>query len=540
MEVERLHYDSLIYRYASRRNVVYAKKGMVATGQPMAAQAGLEILRAGGNAIDAAIATAACLTVVEPTSNGIGGDNFALVWTREKLYGLNCSGKSPKSISIEKLKERGITEIPKYGWIPVTVPGTPAGWAALSKRFGKLPLTAVLAPAIRYATEGYVLTPNVGKLWDRDYKNYKVSLKGKEFDSWFTTFAPNGRAPKPGEIWKSPDHAKTLEVIAETQGEAFYRGALADKIDRFSRAYYGYLRKEDLEAFEPEWVEPISINYRGYDVWEIPPNGHGLVALLALKILSDYEFKDRDNIDTLHKQIEAMKLAFADGQKYIADPRMMSVKVEQLLSESYAAQRRALIGEEALMPTPGDPTASGTVYLATADEDGNMVSMIQSNYMGFGSGLVVPETGIALHNRGHNFVLDINHDNALAPGKKPYHTIIPGFLTKNNKAIGPFGVMGGFMQPQGHVQVIMNTIDFHMNPQDALDAYRWQWVGGKSVDIEPDFPNPLALQLAAKGHEVVPQIDTISMGRGQIIWRTEDGTLCGGTEPRTDGAIAAW
>lgn len=535
-----MNFDATVYHFPSRRNVVYAKKGMVATGQPMAAQAGLEILRAGGNAIDAAIATAACLTVVEPTSNGIGGDNFALVWTKGELYGLNSSGKSPKSIAIEKLKEIGITEMPKHGWIPVTVPGAPGGWIALSKEFGKLPLTDVLAPAIRYATEGYALTPNVAKLWEKAYKDFKMILKGTEFDSWFETFAPKGRAPRPGETWKSLDHAKTLKQIAETNGEAFYRGELADKIDAFSQKYGGYLRREDLEAFESEWVKPININYRGYDVWEIPPNGHGVVALMALKILSGFAFKDREHIDTVHRQLEAMKLAFADGQKYVADPKAMSVTVEELLSEEYAAKRRLLIGDEASVPIPGDPTAGGTVYLATADEEGNMVSMIQSNYMGFGSGLVIPETGIALHNRGHNFTLDINHDNALAPNKKPYHTIIPGFLTKDNTAVGPFGVMGGFMQPQGHVQVIMNTIDFHMNPQDALDAYRWQWVGGKKIEVEPCFPNYLALQLVAKGHDIVPQVDTLSMGRGQIIWRDEEGTLCGGTEPRTDGTIAGW
>lgn len=530
----------MIYRYSSRRNVVYAKKGMVATSQPMAAQAGLEILRAGGNAIDAAIAAAACLTVVEPTSNGIGGDNFALVWTKGELYGLNCSGKSPQLISIEKLKERGITEIPQHGWIPVTVPGAPAGWAALSQRFGKLTLEEILAPAIRYAIEGYALTPTVAKLWEKAYRSFKAAFKGGEFEHWFTTFAPKGRAPRAGEVWNSIDHAETLKRIAKTNAEDFYRGELADEIDSFSKAYNGYLRKEDLAAFEPEWVRPISINYRGYDVWEIPPNGHGIVALMALKLLSGYEFKDRENVDTLHRQLEAMKLAFIDGQKYIADPRKMSVTIEQLLSEEYGAKRRELIGEEALIPTAGDPASGGTVYLAAADEEGNMVSMIQSNYMGFGSGLVVPGTGIALHNRGHNFSFDENHDNALEPCKKPYHTIIPGFLTKDNKAVGPFGVMGGFMQPQGHVQVIMNTIDFHMNPQEALDAYRWQWVGGKRIEIEPDFPNHLALQLAAKGHEILPQLHTTSMGRGQIIWRNEEGILCGGTEPRTDGTIAAW
>lgn len=535
-----MNFDARVYGYPSRRNVVYAKKGMVATGQPMAAQAGLEILQKGGNAIDAAIATAATLSVVEPTSNGIGGDSFALVWVKDKLYGLNSSGKSPKSISIESLKERGITEIPKYGFVPVTVPGAPAGWVELSKRFGKLPLAEVLAPAIRYATEGYALTPNVAKLWNNAYKTFKANFKGEEFDNWFKTFAPDGRAPKVGEVWKAPDHAKTLKLIAETNGEAFYKGELADKIDAYSRKYNGYIRKEDLEEFECEWVEPISVNYRGYDVWEIPPNGHGIVALMALNILKGYDFKERDTVETLHKQIEAMKLAFVDGQKYVADPRMMTFTTEELLSEEYAAKRRTLIGAEAIMPTPGDPGSGGTVYMATADEEGNMVSFIQSNYMGFGSGIVIPGTGIGLHNRGHNFTLDPDHDNALAPSKKPYHTIIPAFLTKDGKAVGPFGVMGGFMQPQGHVQVVMNTIDFHMNPQDTLDAYRWQWVGGKTIQVEPDFPNHLALQLARMGHEIVPQLDTFTMGRGEIIWRDENGVLCGGTEPRTDGTIAAY
>lgn len=535
-----MNFNSQFYSYPSRRNVVYAKKGMVATGQPMAAQAGLEILRKGGNAIDAAIATAATLTVVEPTSNGIGGDSFALVWVKDKLYGMNSSGRSPKSISIESLKERGITEIPKYGFIPVTVPGAPAGWAALSRRFGKLPLTEVLTPAIRYAEEGFVLTPNVAKLWNSAYKLFKANFKGEEFDNWFKTFAPNGRAPKEGEVWKSPDHARTLRLIAETNAEAFYKGELAEKIDEFSRKYNGYIRKEDLAEFETEWVEPINVSYRGYNVWEIPPNGHGIVALMALNILKGFEFSARDTVDTLHKQIEAMKLAFVDGQKYVADPKSMSITVEQLLSEEYAAKRRSLIGTEAIKPEPGEPASGGTVYMATADEEGNMVSFIQSNYMGFGSGLVVPETGIALHNRGHNFTLQEGHDNALAGGKKPYHTIIPGFLTKDGKAVGPFGVMGGFMQPQGHLQVIMNTIDFHMNPQDSLDAFRWQWVGGKKIQIEPGFPNHLALQLARMGHEIEPLLDTTTMGRGEIIWRDENGVLCGGTEPRTDGQIAAW
>lgn len=535
-----MNYDSSLYEYGSRRNVVYAKKGMVATGQPMAAQAGLEILQKGGNAIDAAIATAATLTVVEPTSNGIGGDSFALIWFKDKLHGMNSSGQAPKGISIEELKKRGIKEMPKYGFIPVTVPGAPAAWVEMSKKFGKLPLTEVLKPAIRYATEGFVLTTSVANSWDRAYKIYKENLKGEEFSNWFKTFAPKGRAPRVGEVWKSLEHGNTLRSIAETKGDSFYRGELANKIDSFSKKYNGFIRKEDLEEFKCQWIDPISVNYKGYDVWEIPPNGHGIVTLMALNILNDYTFHNRNCLDTLHKQIEAIKLAFADGQKYVADIDHMSVDVKELLSKEYARERRKLIGKEALMPEAGDPKTSGTVYLATADEEGNMVSYIQSNYMGFGSGLVVPETGISLHNRGHSFVLDSKHDNALEAGKRPYHTIIPGFLTKNNKPIGPFGVMGGFMQPQGHLQILMNTIDFHMNPQDSLDAYRWQWVKRKTVHIEPGFPNHLALQLSKIGHHIVPLLDSGSMGRGQIIWRNEEGILCGGTEPRTDGTIAAW
>lgn len=535
-----MNFDPLVYSYPSRRNVIYARKGMVATGQPLAAQAGLEVLQKGGNAIDAAIATAAALTIVEPTANGIGGDNFALVWVKDKLYGMNSSGYAPKSISIEALKEREITEIPKYGFVPVTVPGTPAGWVALSKRFGRLPLKEVLAPAIRYASEGYSVSPTTAFFWDNAYKIYKKNLKGKEFDSWFSTFAPNGMAPKAGEIWSSHDHARTLRLIAETEGETFYKGELAEKIVEYSRKYDGFIELEDLVEYQAEWVEPISINYRGYDVWEIPPNGHGVVALMALNILKGFEFTKRDSVDTLHKQFEAMKLAFVDGQKYVADSRSMKVSIKDLLSDNYASERRKLIGIEAMIPCAGKPDSGGTVYLATADEEGNMVSMIQSNYMGFGSGLVVPGTGIALHNRGHNFTLDSNHDNALMPRKKPYHTIIPGFLSKDGNAVGPFGVMGGFMQPQGHVQVVMNTIDFLMNPQDALDAYRWQWTEGKTILVEPGFPNNLALELSRMGHNIVQKFDYSTFGRGQIIWRDELGTLCGGTEPRTDGTISAW
>lgn len=535
-----MRFDPLQYNYPSRRNIVYAGKGMVATSQPLAAQAGLEALKKGGNAVDAAIATAACLTVVEPTSNGIGGDAFALVWTQGKLHGLNASGTAPESVSLENIRNSGYSEMPRFGWIPVTVPGAPSAWAALSERFGKLPLREVLKPAIRYAAEGYPVSPNVAEMWGRAYKLFRDTLRKEEFKYWFETFAPDGKPPGPGDVWKSPAHAQSLESIAVTKTESFYKGELADKIDAFSRKYGGFLRKADLEVYEPEWVEPISINYRGYDVWEIPPNGHGIIALIALNILKGFEFSEKETADTYHKQIEAMKLAFADGQRYVADPRFMSVTVDELLSDKYAEERRKLIGAETLAPGAGKPAKGGTVYLAAADGEGNMVSYIQSNYMGFGSGLVVPGTGISLHNRGNNFSLEPGHDNCIGPGKKPYHTIIPGFLSKGGKPVGPFGVMGGFMQPQGHVQVVMNTVDFCLNPQDALDAPRWQWTEGKTVYLEHQFPGSIVRPLARMGHDLRLQADSTSFGRGQIIWRLDNGILVGGTESRTDGTVAAW
>lgn len=534
-----LSFDAQEYPYVSRRTATFAQNGMVATSQPLAAQAGLEMLKKGGNAVDAAIATAACLTVVEPTSNGIGGDAFALVWVKDKLYGLNASGPAPQSISIEAVKAKGHETMPKYGWTPVTVPGAPAAWAVLSKRFGRLPLTEVLKPAIEYAENGYPLSPTLAHYWKIAYDTYK-QCTGEAFAHWFATFAPNGRAPRAGEVWKSSAHARTLRLIAETEAESFYRGELAEKIAAFSRACNGFLSEADLAAYQPEWVEPISVHYRGFDVWEIPPNGQGMVALMALNILKGFHFPAKDTTDTYHKQIEAIKLAFTDGKHYITDPSKMRVSVAELLSEEYATRRRALIGEEAMTPEPGQPRSSGTVYLCTADREGNMVSFIQSNYMDFGSGVVVPDTGIALQNRGHNFSLDPNHANCLEPGKRTYHTIIPGFLTKDGKAVGPFGVMGGFMQPQGHVQVVMNTIDFHLNPQASLDAPRWQWREGKTVELERHFPEHIALALERKGHNIKWAQPGHSFGRGQIIWRDENGVLVGGTDMRTDGCIAAW
>ncbi|GGJ23770.1 gamma-glutamyltransferase family protein [Paenibacillus hunanensis] len=534
-------FDPLHYPYPSQRNAVYAQHGMVATSQPLAAQAGLDILKKGGNAVDAAIATAACLTVVEPTSNGIGGDAFALVWMKDELHGLNANGPAPQSISVEAVQAAGHQQMPTYGWTPVTVPGTPAAWNELSRRFGSLPLTEVLAPAIHYAEHGFPISPTLGYYWELTFKRFKETLQDEAYQGWFDTFAPDGRAPRIGELWRSPGHAATLRSIAESGAASFYTGELAEQMDAHSRQYGGYLRKEDLAAFQPEWVKPISVEYNGYEVWEIPPAGQGLIALMALNILKGYSFTERDTVQTHHRQWEAMKLAFTDGLKYITQEDKMTVLAADLLSESYAQERRSLIGEEALQPEPGKPSAGGTVYLATADNEGNMVSYIQSNYMGFGSGIVIPGTGISMQNRGHSFSLDAAHDNRLEPGKKTYHTIIPGFLTRHGRAVGPFGVMGGFMQPQGHVQVVMNMIDFELNPQAALDAPRWQWLEGKTIEVEPSFPDHLAQSLMRKGHIIRRANSSGGFGRGQIIIRDEqNGVLIGGTESRTDGAIAAW
>ena len=538
-----ISFDPLKTPYSSTRYSNYARNGMVATSQPLAAQAGLKILQKGGNAIDAAIATAACLTVVEPTSNGIGGDAFALVWTKGELHGLNSSGKSPKNISIDKVKALGHTEMPKLGPIPITVPGAPGAWAELSQRFGKLSLLEALEPAINYAQNGYPLSPALGKYWAGGFTSYKKAAMGDEFVPWFETFAPNGYSPKIGEIWSSPCHAKTLMEIGETNAESFYRGNLANKIADFIQKHGGFLTAEDLASFKPQYVDPISINYRGYDVWEIPPNGQGIVALIALNIIKGYDFTPADihQADTYHRQFEAMKLAFTCGKEVVTDPEYMKVSVKDLLSDAFADELRKKISAQVAEPISYMPPKSGTVYLATADSEGNMVSFIQSNYMGFGSGIVIPGTGIAMQNRGSDFSLDQNHSNALAGGKKTYHTIIPGFLTKGGSPVGPFGVMGGYMQPQGHMQVIMNTVDFHLNPQSALDAPRWQWLQGRSFEVESHFPKHVAEELARRGHLISLRLEAGSFGRGQIIWRDiNSGVLSGGTESRTDGHVAFW
>lgn len=535
-----MNFDASVYPYGSHREVVYGRRGMVCTSQTLASQAGLDMLKKGGNAIDAAVATAICLTVLEPTSNGLGSDAFALIWTQGKLYGINGSGWSPAGLTRDELLKRGYDQVPLRGWEPVMVPGAPATWAEVHRRFGRLPFEDLFEPAIAYARDGYAVMPNLAAMLADSAKAF-VPYKGKKlFQELFDTFFPHGRAPKAGDILKLPDLAKSLELLRDSHCQALYDGELADAIDAWSRETGGLIRKDDLAVYRPQWVDPIHTSYRGYDVWEMPPNGHGLVVLMALDIASGFIFSKRDEAEALHRQIEAMKLAFCDGKQYIADPCFMKTSVDEWLSPEYADRRRALIADEALLPEPIDVNCGGTVYLCSADGEGNMVSFIQSNYNGFGSGIVVPGYGISLSDRGHNFSMDLASANCVGPRKKSYHTIIPGFLTKDGSPVGPFGVMGAFMQPQGQFQVLLNTIDYHLNPQAALDAPRWQWVGGKTIEMERAFPTAVVEELRRRGHDVVVKDDIQIYGRGQIIWRDEQGTLIGGTEPRADGGVAAW
>lgn len=535
-----LNFSAHQYPYASQRQSVFARRGMVAASQPLAAEAGIEIMRRGGNAIDAAIASAALLTVVEPTGCGLGGDAFALVWTGGQLHGLSANGQAPAALSIEAVRAAGHPQMPLYGWTPVTVPGCPSAWAELSRRFGKLPFAQLLQPAIELARDGFPLSPVVARQWQIALEEFSPH-RDPVLQPWFDTFLIDGRAPRAGEIFRNPAQARTLQELAASGCESFYRGELAQRLDAHSRATGGYLRASDLADYRAQWVQPIKVDYRGYQVWEIPPSGQGLVALMALKILEGFNFDHRDSQLTWHRQLEAMKLAYSDGLHYITDPAHMRVAVADLLSDGYSCRRRGQIGEQAQPPAPGDPHASGTVYLATADAEGNMVSFIQSNYHGFGSGVVLPDSGIALQNRGQEFSLDPAHANCLAPGKKTFHTIIPGFLSQGAVPLGPFGVMGGYMQPQGHVQMVMNLVDFGLNPQAALDAPRWQWLGDMRVGIEQGASGDLANALSRRGHQVQIAHDSLNYGRGQIILRDPvSGVLCGGTEPRADSHIALW
>ena len=529
------------HRYPSVRNVVYAKSGMVCSTQPFVSSVGQQTLAKGGNAMDAAVAMSAAMALAEPTSNGLGGDAFALIWWRGKLYGLNASGVAPQKLSAEEILSKGFKKMPADGWIPTMVPGMPKACAMVQRRFCTMDLKELWKPVIRAAKYGLPLQSNTALLWEREYRRLNKASEtwGKEpFQGWFEAFTKDGRPYRAGELFTWEAMADTLLELAETSCDSFYEGNLARKICDFSRKTGGYFQESDFEDYSAMWVDPISTDYRGYQICEIPPNGHGITALMALNILKGFDLgTDRDNPLAWHRMIEALKLAFIDAKEYVADPRFMKASVEDMLSEKYAERRRALIGEKALMPFPGNPSGSDTVYFCTADGQGNMVSWIQSNYMSFGSGVVIPGTGISLQNRGANFSLDPESDNFLRGGKRSYHTIIPGFMCKEGKAVGPFGVMGGFMQPQGHLMVVSNTVDFGMNPQEALDCPRFQWTGGKHIILERETPEAVIADLKARGHEIEIAKERTNMGRGQIIWRTEEDLLCGGTESRADGSI---
>ncbi len=527
--------------YPMSREPVYATSGVVATSQPLASQAGLHILRSGGNAVDAAIATAAALTVVEPTSNGLGSDAFALIWADDELHGINGSGRAPAGLNREAVVGHGHAAMPIYGWLSVTVPGAVRLWADAHERFGRLPFAEVLAPAIHYARHGFPLSPVLAMYWQRAAADYGEQ-PGAEFDGWRQVFMPNGFRPSAGTLWHSEGHARTLEAIARSRAEAFYSGEVAAAIEAYARATGGLLRRDDLAAHRSEWVQPISARYRGHEIWEIPPNNQGLAALEALRILDGLTLPaTRDTVAGLHLQIEAMKLAFEDSFRHIGDPAHVDVPVEKLLSAAHCAELRDRIGKHALMPSYTRPFASDTVYLCSADSDGMMVSFIQSNFHGFGSGVVVPEYGLSMQNRGYNFTLEPGHPNELKPGKRPYHTIMPGFLSRDDgKPLGPFGVMGGFMQPQGHVQMVVNTIDYQMNPQTALDAPRWSWSHDRAVRVEPTLPVHLMSGLGKRGHDISVGPDGSGFGRGQIIWRRADGVYEAGSDSRTDGQVAAF
>lgn len=523
------------YPYPSARRVILGQQHAVATSQPLAALAGMEMFWAGGNAVDAAVAIAIALTVVEPTSNGIGSDAFALVWDG-KLNGLNASGRSPQNLTAELFTQ--MRQVPQFSWLSVTVPGAVSAWKSLWERWGRLPFEQLFAPAIRYAESGFPVSPVTAAAWKQAERLY-LPLKGREFEPFKQVFFPNNRAPNPGEVWRSEVHAETLKAIAQTGGETFYQGEIAQKIAAFAADTGGFLTREDLATHQADWVEPISTNYRDLTVWEIPPNTQGIATLIALNILEGFELSryPRESVESYHLQIEAMKLAFADVHRYTADPHYMEIPVESLLDASYAAQRRQLIGEQAIaLAQPGLPKG-GTVYLAAADGE-LMVSFIQSNYAGFGSGILIPGTGIALQNRATGFTLEAGHPNQLKPGKRPFHTIIPGFLTQNNQPLGPFGVMGGPMQPQGHLQVVVNLADYGMNPQSALDAPRWQFMAGKTVLLEQTVPRHIALALAERGHDIQVTADGGMFGKGQIILR-RDGVLIAASEPRADGLALA-
>lgn len=516
------------FPYASKRMPVMAGN-IVATSQPLAAQAGLRMLQKGGNAVDAAIAAAIALTVVEPTMNGIGGDAFAIVWDGKKLHGLNASGRSPAGWDFEQFSQ--FESMPELGWNAVTIPGAVSSWVELSERFGRLPFEYLFEPAIEYAYNGFLVSPITAEMWSFAPEKYK------DFPEFAAAFLPGGRAPRAGEKFEFRAQAKTLERIAETKGEAFYRGDLASRIVAHARSTGGLITEEDLAAHKADWVETISLSYHGFTLHEIPPNGQGIAALLMLGILEHWDIQDYpvDSADSLHLQIEAMKLAFADTYRYVSDPSSMDIDYKDLLASGYLSQRARLIDlARARNPDYGILERGDTVYLTTSDADGMMVSFIQSNYFGFGSGIVVPDTGISLQCRGAGFSLERGHPNQVEGGKRPFHTIIPAFVTREGQPVMSFGVMGGPMQPQGHAQIIIRMFDYHQNPQAACDAPRWIVFPNMEVAFEPGFKPEVLEDLSKRGHKIKKAGEESPFGGAQLIYKLADG-YCGASDPRKDG-----
>ena len=531
--------------YPSQRVPVFGRN-IVSTSHPLAAQAGLRMLWKGGNAVDAAIAAAAAMTIVEPCSNGLGSDAFAILWDGTKLHGLNASGVAPQGWTPEYFRAKCGDDArvpPKRGWDSVTVPGAVSAWVALSERFGSLPFADLLEPAIEIAERGYAVPWVVRQKWAMAAALPELT----DQPGFAEAFLPNGRAPEVGELFRFPAAARTLRLIAESHGEAFYRGEVAQAIAAHAKAHGGAMTAADLAAWRPEWVEPIGRDYAGHRLHEIPPNGQGIAALIALGILSHFDLAGMkaDGVEAQHLQIEAMKLAFADTYRYVSDARSMEVTPAQMLDDEYLFQRAKLIDRRRAQDFgAGNPVKGGTIYLTAADERGMMVSFIQSNYMGFGSGVVVPGYGVSLQNRGHGFSLRAGSPNVVAPGKRPFHTIIPAFLTKDGKPQMSFGVMGGNMQPQGHLQTLVRLLDFRQEPQAACDAPRWRFNQGLSINVEATMPVATREGLRGLGHQVESFQDSYQdFGAGQFIWRLGDPAVQGyvaASDPRRDGLAAAF
>ena len=534
--------------FASRSEVI-AQQGMAATSQPLATQVALDILKQGGSAVDAAIAANAMLGLVEPTGCGIGGDLFAIVWDAEtkQLYGLNASGRSPAALKAEYFTEQGLTTIPSFGPLPVSVPGAVDGWFSLHEKFGRLPMTSLLSPAIEYARRGHPVSEVVAYYWQMN-----VDRIGK-YEGFADIFMPNGKAPTTGQIFKNPSLAATYEKIATGGRDAFYKGDIARVIGAYMKEQGGFLSYEDLAAHTSEWVEPVSTNYRGYDVWELPPNGQGIAALQILNILEQYDIEGMGfgSADYIHTFVEAKKLAFEDRAKYYADPAFNDIPVSALISKDYAQKRRALINpDKAAKRYDAGVVEGDTIYLTVADKDGNMVSLIQSNYRGMGSGMTPPELGFILQNRGELFTLAPNHFNTYEPKKRPFHTIIPAMVTRNNKPWLSFGVMGGATQPQMHAQIVVNLIDFGMNLQEAGDAPRFIHVGSSSptgalmkdggeLSMETGFATEVRRTLYERGHQLSDKLG-IYGGYQAILYDADKQVYFGASESRKDGQAAGY